>query len=205
MVLIDCGHGGMINGVYQDLSANKGDFKEYTFEPNGPTVYEGVINRQIAGRLIRRLKIAGIPFHDLNSHEQVDTPLVQRVNKINSLNLPDKWLLSIHSNKMTEDKSGASINARGCETFIAQNASKKSQQIQLIAEKHYKADGHRWRKSQTAGFYIIKHTNCPAILVENYFYTNLQDAQFLLSEQGQEKIAETLFKIVKEVGTIFVH
>src|SRR5690606_33000140 len=100
-VIIEVGHGSLYNGIYQDLNAAKGDFKEYTFVPGGPTVYEGLVNRQIAGRLIRRLKVAGIPFYDLNSHNLMDTSLERRVQKINELDLKNKWLLSIHSNKMT--------------------------------------------------------------------------------------------------------
>ena len=205
-VIICCGHGGLVNGQYQDLNAEKTppDYKSYVF-PDGFTVYEGVVNRQIAGRLTRLLKVANVGYHDLNILSNFDMPLHQRVKKINDIYQKDKnaWLLSIHSNKMTRDGEGASLPGRGCETYIAINAGKKSQAIQVIAEKHYKNDGHRYRGSNTANFYILKNTNCPAILVENYFYTNRQDAEFLMSPPGQEKIASTLFKIIKETGMIF--
>lgn len=195
MVIIDCGHGGMIDGQYQCIA---GHAKHYKF-PDGFTVYEGVENRKIAQRLIAKLKAANIEYLDLNSTDQRDTPLLDRVKRINSINKPGKWVLSIHSNKMTEDGEGPSLNARGCETYIAINASKKSQQIQLIAEKQYKDDGHRWRRSMTANFTMVSKTNCPALLTENYFYTNRQDAEYLVSDKGQEHIAETLFKICKQV------
>jgi N-acetylmuramoyl-L-alanine amidase len=48
-------------------------------------------------------------------------------------------------------------------------------------------------------YYVLKNTNCPAFLVENLFYDNKQDAQFLLSTQGQTRIARCLFNTVKEI------
>lgn len=200
MIIIDCGHGGMINGVYQDLASTKGDHKKYTFL-DGFTVYEGVENRKIAQRLIYKLKALGIPFIDLNSTDPKDEPLLSRVKRINDIYSGNKnaWLLSIHSNKMTEKGEGDSLTGRGCETYIGTNAGKRSNYIQQVAEGIYKADGHRWRGSKSANFTMVSKTNCPALLTENYFYTNRQDAEYLVSDKGQEHIANTLLKIIKSV------
>jgi N-acetylmuramoyl-L-alanine amidase len=197
-VLIEAGHGGMINGKYQCLAIGK----RYTFTPNGPTIYEGVVNREIGQKLIKRLQLAGIPHLDFNTTDNTDMPLRRRTQLINNLYAQDKntWLLSIHSNAAGEALTGPSISARGCETFVSSNAGKQSLYIQQVAEKHYRADGYRWRGSKSANFTILKDTNCPALLVENLFFTNIDDARFLLSEEGQNKIADTLFKIVKEVA-----
>ena len=203
MVILEAGHGGMIDGEYQCLAKGK----RYEFvNPPPLEIFEGVTNRQIAGRLARKLKVYGIPFHDLNIYDNTDMPLATRVKKINEIYTTDKkaWLLSIHSNAMGSELKGTGYPARGCEIYIAQNAGKKSQQIHLIAEKHYKLDRHLpWRGAKTANFYILRETKCPALLVENYFFTNRKDAEYLLSEKGQEEIADTLFRIVQEVGTIF--
>jgi N-acetylmuramoyl-L-alanine amidase len=197
-VIIDSGHGGMIDGKYQCLAVGK----RYTFESDGLTVYEGVVNRQIAKKLMQRLDLAKLKYFDLNSDNQVDTPLVQRTNLVNNLYEKNRglWLLSIHSNAFGDSVSGSGSSPNGCETYISINAGKKSQQIQLIAEKYYKEDGYKWRGSKSANFWMVKHSKCPALLVENLFFTNRKDAEFLLSEQGQNKIADTLFKIVKEVA-----
>jgi N-acetylmuramoyl-L-alanine amidase len=197
-VLIECGHGGMINGEYQCLANGK----RYTFKKDGLTVYEGVVNRQIAQKVIKRLQLAKIPFIDLNSEDQTDMPLGERTRIINNLYKTDKnlWLLSIHSNAYGTEIVGDGEKPNGCETFVAINAAKRSQMIQLIAEKHYKADGYKWRGSKTANFWMLRESDCPALLVENLFYTNRKDAEFLLSPNGQNKIADTLYKIIKEVN-----
>lgn len=198
--IIDCGHGGVIEGVYQNIA---GHAKSYKF-PDGFEVLEGVINRQIARKFILMMDAAGIYYHDLNSKDQSDTSLNERVKKINKLYSDDRsyFLISIHSNKMTKDAEGESINARGVETFVYDNASKRSLDIQKIAEEEYKKAGHKFRGSKKANFAVLRETNCPALLVENYFYTNREDAEYLVSESGQIAIAKTLFNIVERVRLI---
>jgi N-acetylmuramoyl-L-alanine amidase len=195
--VLECGHGGMINGVYQCVAVGK----QYTFE-DGFTVYEGVVNRQIARRLAHKLTAASIPHIDFNSCDETDMPLRDRTAKINDLYKKDKslWLLSIHSNAFGDGIKGSSHSPNGCETFIHTLAGKRSEYIQSVAERHYKANGHKWRGSKTANFWMLKDTHCPALLVENYFFTNRADAEFLVSDVGQEKIANTLFAIIKELA-----
>jgi len=33
-------------------------------------------------------------------------------------------------------------------------------------------------------FYVLKHTNCPAVLTENFFQDNKDDVKFLTSDEG---------------------
>jgi len=47
-------------------------------------------------------------------------------------------------------------------------------------------------------FYILRHTHCPAVLVENFFYDNQEDLQFLESEEGKVLITEVIEKGVNE-------
>ena len=200
--IIECGHGGMIDGVYQDLASKKltPDPKQYTFT-DGTTIFEGVNNREIAKILIQMLVDNNEAYVDLNSTDQRDAPLRERTNLINSMYAKNKdlWLLSIHSNKMSKNATGPGNNGRGCETYIAIGASLTSQKIQKIAETIYREDGHKWRGSNSANFWMVKETNCPALLTENYFYDNREDARILLSVEGRTKIAKTLFKIIQKV------
>ena len=61
----------------------------------------------------------------------------------------------------------------------------------------------RFRKDLSDGdldkeenFYVLKQTHCPAILVENLFFDNRKEAEFLLSDAGQTQIAMTLFEAI---------
>jgi len=35
-----------------------------------------------------------------------------------------------------------------------------------------------------AHLYVLKHTNCPAVLTENFFMDNKNDVEYLLSDAG---------------------
>ena len=41
-------------------------------------------------------------------------------------------------------------------------------------------------------FYILRHTHCPAVLIENFFMDNKQDLAYLLSQEGRREIIETI-------------
>ena len=41
-----------------------------------------------------------------------------------------------------------------------------------------------------ADFYILKHTNCPAVLTENFFMDNKEDLAFIMSDEGKQKIVK---------------
>lgn len=40
-------------------------------------------------------------------------------------------------------------------------------------------------------FYVLKHTNCPAVLTENFFQDNKNDVTYLTSDQGFHEIVRT--------------
>ena len=40
-------------------------------------------------------------------------------------------------------------------------------------------------------FYVLVHTNCPAILTENFFYTNKEELKYLTSDEGLYRIQRT--------------
>ena len=48
-----------------------------------------------------------------------------------------------------------------------------------------KKDGDRdWEEN----FYILKHTACPAVLTENFFYDNVDDVKYILSDEGRNAV-----------------
>ena len=47
-----------------------------------------------------------------------------------------------------------------------------------------------WEKA----FYICRKTSCPAVLVENFFYDNKEECNWLLKTETKERIARALFK-----------
>ncbi len=41
-------------------------------------------------------------------------------------------------------------------------------------------------------FYILRHTHCTAVLIENFFMDNKQNLAYLLSQEGRREIIETI-------------
>lgn len=47
-------------------------------------------------------------------------------------------------------------------------------------------------------FYILRHTTCPAVLVENFFYDNPEDLRFLESEEGKELVTKVIAEGIRD-------
>ena len=43
-----------------------------------------------------------------------------------------------------------------------------------------------------ANFYIIKYTNCPAVLLESMFHTNEKECKMLMDPEVRQKIAQVV-------------
>lgn len=209
--IIDSGHGGMTNGKYNT------EGKQYKFT-DGTQIYEGVVNRKIGSQLIEMLDEAGIPYHNLTVHEEEDISLTDRVEKANKLYTrnPNYYFLSIHSNAATNSTSGNGEHARGFEVWTSVGQT-QSDELATVAAKWYKrefpefkfrqdmtdGDEDREKQHQSETFYVLRKTKGPALLVENLFYDNRLEAEFLLSSQGQRRIARCLFLIIQEIHQKF--
>ena len=206
--VIDAGHGDLnAEGIY-----TTGNKKMYEFEVEGEKnikIYEGNINHKIARKLIELLKENNIPYEDLNSNITDDMRLSDRTAKINELYRKNKslYLISIHSNSASASTIGKGSKATGFEIFTSIGQT-KSDKLADIAAKHYKKEFPEFRFRQDmsdddadkeANFWMLRKSACPAFLVENLFFDNLNEAKFLLSEGGQQRIANCLYKIVDEI------
>lgn len=221
--IIDAGHGGIDpktkkyttapSKMYEFLD-DKGNPDKRFLDPKGnPTnaIYEGVVNRSIATMLIELLEENGIKYYEQTVSSVADISLKDRVAFANDTYRSNRnvYFLSIHSNAsgIVPSPGVGSARARGLEVFTSVGQS-KSDDLADIAAKWYKKEfpDFRFRQDMTDGddvkeenFYVLRKTACPAFLVENLFFDNSNEADFLMSEAGQMRIATCLFKIVKEI------
>jgi len=191
--LVDAGHGGMYNGRYTTAPQ-----KMYRY-PDGLVIYEGLINRAIAFRLCAKLTNAHLPFEQINDNEQ-DTPLDVRVGRANEAYDKDSSavFLSIHSNLGGQ---------AGFEIFTSKGETKSDKIAQVFCDTYqqsfpnmkFRSDTIDGDEDKESNFYVLYRTKSPALLVENLFIDNRFEAEFLLSESGQEQIAECLLQSIKKV------
>ena len=192
-VILDAGHGPKSEHKMFD----HGSFK----------IYEGEVNRQITNKLKKKLDAAGI--HWIQVYEEgKDTPLKDRVNQANfryrggSTNVYPAYYLSIHSN---------AGGGNGFEVFTSPGET-QSDKIATIFCKHlskvkdeddkkfkFRSDHADGDPDKEALFYVLRKTRMPALLVENLFFDNLEEAKYLMSIKGQGRIATALFNSIVEV------
>ena len=71
----------------------------------------------------------------------------------------------------------------------------------IIQETGLKSRGVQANMSW-ANFYVLRNTSMPAILSENGFMTNLEDATNLVKDDFRQKIAMAHFKFIKEMEAL---
>ena len=205
-LVVDYGHGGMIDGKYQTAG------KQYTFTDHGDYwIGEGVTNRKTAAFLIKLALRSEIRVWDCVARrewtepptweelEQLDTSLGSRVAYANEGERRGAIFLSLHSNAIGSSSTGPSQSARGVVMFTSKGQTKADPIAESITESFKvivapdipvrrgdRSDGDQDAEAQ---FYVLRKTVAPAILGEVGFFTNIDDARYLDSEQGQRRIA----------------
>lgn len=179
-VLIDNGHGANTPGK----RSPDGRLREYKY------------CREIATRLVQELKAKGIDAERIVT-EEMDISLQERCRRVNAvckkLGTKNVLLVSVHNNAAGH---GQWMTATGWCGYVytgAGDASRKlAQSLYAAAEKRGLKGNRSVPKTKywTAGFYILKHTACPAVLTENLFQDNKEEVDFLLSEKGKQTIID---------------
>jgi len=205
-LIVDYGHGGMIDGTYQTPGG-----KQYHFTDQDPVVdiYEGVTNRMTAAALINLALADGVPVWDCVADrrwfdpvswtdlEQRDISLVERARHANKHRLG--LLVSCHSNAIGSSIYGASQSPRGVEVYTSRGHTTADDVAETLAESfRVNLSELRWRSIQEAGFYILRKTTMPAVLGEVGFFTNIDDARFLLDPANHAKIGQAYWNGVRQ-------
>lgn len=197
-ILIDAGHGGMHEGKYM---TNKKDGKFYD---HGEFIaYEGVTNREIAKRLMSKLGVAGIPYVQIH-HDYLDVPSLSMITDAanNVARQRECVFLSIHSNAGKGNgfevwTSVGDTPADPLAEMLCERLKKDFPEYPLRADKY--TDVGTKDQDKERDYWVLKHTICPAVLPELLFFDEINQAKFLNSPEGQERLAESLFKWCKSV------
>lgn len=189
-VLIDNGHGSNTPGKCSPDSR----LREYAY------------TREIAERLVMELRKNGIDAERIVK-EEIDVPLAERCRRVNEYKASEAILVSIHCNAAGNGSDW--MSARGWEAWTSVGKTKADKLATCLYEDaEHCLPGMKMRKDTTDGdpdkesqFYILRHTNCPAVLTENLFQDNREDVEFLLSESGKRAIVSLhVWGIMKYLG-----
>lgn len=181
------GHGGMVDGKYTTAPKKMHKFID------GLTIYEGVVNRFIVKKIIKKLASAGIRHHNVVP-ENSDVRLYQRVARGDAAYAQDRtcvWV-EIHLN-------GGGGHNYEIYTSVGQTRSdgfanemfKGFESVLGVTKRVDMSDGDKDKEAQ---FYTLRKTDGPAMLIEAGFMDNRKEAEWLLTDEGQEQVAEAVYQ-----------
>ena len=198
IILIDNGHGIDTNGKCSPILTNVGFEIDPKFTDGG-RFREWKYNRVISNELVKRLKDLGYDARLIVTEEK-DISLTARANRVNKVcaqnGASNVILISIHANACG---NGAWMHCKGWCAYTTKGVTKSDKLATVLydkAKENFK--GRRLIQDMTDGdadmeanFTIIKKSNCPAVLTENFFYDNKEDLQYLTSKEGVESVIKT--------------
>lgn len=112
--------------------------------------------------------------------------------------------VSVHCNA-SPPNDGKWHEACGFSVYVSKNASQTSREVAgSIYKEALEADlqGNRCQPPLfywVSDFYVLKHTDCPAVLCECLFQDNERDCRYLLSLMGKGVISRTIFRGVDKI------
>lgn len=180
-ILLDNGHGQNTPGKRSPV----GFFREYAY------------TRFLASQIQEQLIALGLDAQ-LLVPELEDFSLPERCRRVNAFcqefGKDQVILVSLHVNAAGNGREW--MNARGwsCYTTRGETAADGLATALYEAAKDW-LPGMRLRSDYTDGdpdiekdFYLLRHTQCPAVLTENLFMDNKEDVVFLESGEGAQAI-----------------
>ncbi len=194
LVAIDPGHGGADTGAIGTLPAGTQTGLPPRIDPDGQTrIYEKDVTLDIAARVDAYLRARGYPTVMTRTQDLAggDVPyttaaadLRARVDIAN--NAGARMFVSIHENSL-------SATASGTETYHFYYSSPGARALAVLVHTQVlRALGLPDRGVKTAGFYVLKNTRMPAILVEGAFLSNPDEAVLLADPNVRQRLAEAI-------------
>ena len=180
-ILIDNGHG---IGTAGKCSPD-GLFREYAWA------------REVAQMICDILQAEGYDAR-LLVPEVEDVPLAERCRRVNLFPKNDTILVSVHNNAAGHGDRW--MKARGWSIYTTKGiteADRLAECIWLRAKEIFQDPltvrsysqaqyGHDYEEN----FYILLHSWCPAVLIENFFQDNHEDVAYLATDQAKVACAE---------------
>ena len=194
-ILLDNGHG-------QDTPGKRspdGFFREYAY------------TRFLASQILEQLIALGLDAQ-LLVPELEDISLPERCRRVNAIcqesGKDQVILLSLHVNAAGNGREWMNAGGWSCYTTRGETAADGLATALYEAAKDW-LPGMRLRSDYTDGdpdiekdFYLLRHTQCPAVLTENLFMDNKEDVAFLESGEGAQAIinlhVEGIFRYINK-------
>lgn len=181
VVVVDPGHGGMDpgkvginNALEKDINLSIALKLKSILEENG---FDVVMTRD-----------ADVGLYPEGSSNKKRDDLDARVNLINSLQ-PD-FVISVHQNSYPQQ------SCKGAQVFYYQGSNEGEALAACIQEavKTYLDSTNKREIKANDKYYLLRKTSVPTVIVECGFLSNPTEADNLLVESYQEKVAQAIYE-----------
>ena len=138
--------------------------------------------------------------------EDIDIGLPERCARVNEMcKVESCILISIHGNAAGNGSSWLNANGWQCHTTIGETradilakylyevAHEILDPLKIGVREYNGSNEPDWEND----FYILKHTICPSVLIENLFYDNKKDIEIMLSDKGKQILANVTIEGIK--------
>lgn len=194
IIVIDAGHN--YSDTWQKMSPKKED---------GTRFYEYQSNRRIARKLSMELDKLGVEYtYTIHPDDRNDMSLQNRVGKANAVAYKEGkdnvLFISLHSDALGTAEKWYDANGYSIFTSVGDTKSDKYAKVfEEVAKEKLEPCKKKVRGLYEKNFYVLKHTICPAILLEQLFYTNKEDLEFLESDEGVKVLVDIIVEAIKRI------
>lgn len=180
VVVIDAGHGG----------SDRGAVGPHGVTEKSVTLAVALKTEQLLTESGAKVVMTRKTDIDVASPQASDAQELQaRVNKAPP---SADIFISIHCNAFTNP------NTNGMETFYFSGSPQGRRLAELLNEELLKYGGRNNRGVKSANFYVLKHSRCPASLIELAFVTNPTEESLLADDEYQNQLARAIASAVKK-------
>jgi len=193
IILLDNGHGGIIDGVYQTKGKRSPRWKD------GSILYEGEFNRAIVRGISKKLDELEIKHINLVPEEE-DISLHERINRANKYAKDyNAFYLSIHSN---------AGGGHGWEAYTSIGETKSDKFVDILYQEAEASFPNRTIRSdysdgdvdKESNFYVLRKTLMPAVLTENFFMDNENECKgILMTKYGRHQVITLHVKAILRI------
>ena len=177
--------------------------------------YEWWYNRIVVRKVADQLDELGVKYSfTYPLEEDKDLGLTARAEEANKIarkfGASNVLMISVHSNAAGNGKEW--MNAKGWSVYTTKGETRSDAYATLFweeAEKVCQKYGRKIRKDTSDGdpdweanFTVIYKTICPSILIEEFFYDNKEEMEWLMTDEGKNACAEIIVNAIKRIEGI---
>lgn len=186
-IILDAGHGGVDGGAVSCTG-----------------ISESTYNLEIALRLQDLLRLMGFQIEmiretDISVYTKGETIAQKKISDLKNRaeivqNHKNPILVSIHQNSFSDNRYS------GAQVFYPETTGSKTlaENLQNTFCRTINPTSHRQAK-KSSGIYLLEHIQCPAVLIECGFLSNIEEESKLRSPQYQKKICCVIASTLSEI------